>query len=170
MALKDIVSITGKSGLYRIISRTNNGIIVESLDERKSKMKINTNFQIAILDEITIYTQDDTDLHLRDVFKNIYQRDGEKTSISHKAKPAELNEYFEEVAPNHDPDRVYPSDIKKIVQWYNILSDQDSLSFDEEEEEKESEDGDETETDHQTAASENEEEGEAKSDNDQTKE
>ncbi len=146
MALKDIVSITGKSGLYRIISRTNNGIIVESLDERKSKMKINTNFQIAILDEITIYTLDDTDLHLKDVFKNIYQRDGEKTSISHKAKPAELKEYFQEVAPNHDPDRVYPSDIKKILQWYNILSEEDSLGL---QDEQESESGEESENDKQ---------------------
>lgn len=119
--LKDLVSITGKSGLYRIRSRMDNGIIVESLDERRSKMKINTNFQIAVLQEITIYTLDGSDLHLRSVFQNIREKDGEQTSISHKAKPAELKAYFAEVAPNHDPDRVYPSDIKKIIQWYNIL-------------------------------------------------
>ncbi len=143
MALKDIVSITGKSGLYRIISRTNNGIIVESLDERKSKMKINTNFQIAILDEITVYTQDGSDLHLREVFKNIQARDGDQTAIKHKAKPAELKVYFEEVAPNHDPDRVYPSDIKKIIQWYNILSSENMLDLENEEEENKGEEGNE---------------------------
>ena len=141
MALKDIVSITGKSGLYRIVSRTNSGIIVESMDERKSKMKINTNFQVAVLEEITIYTQDGSDLHLKDVFKNIYNRDGEKTAVSHKAKPNELREYFEEVAPDHDPDKVYPSDIKKIVQWYNILSGHNMLDLEDEEEEEEKETG-----------------------------
>ncbi len=126
--LKDLVSITGKSGLYRIRSRTDNGIIVESLDERRSKMKINTNFQIAVLQEITIYTLDGSDLHLREVFQNIREQDGEQTRVGHKAKPPELKSYFKEIAPNHDPDRVYPSDIKKIIQWYNILSRENLLS------------------------------------------
>jgi hypothetical protein len=136
-SLKDIVSITGKSGLYQIRSRTNNGLIVESLDEKRSKMKINTNFQISVLEEITIYTQDGSDLHLRDVFRSIREQDGEQTRISHKAKPPELKEYFQEVAPTHDPERVYPSDIKKVIQWYNILSHENLLSVIDEDQEAE---------------------------------
>ncbi len=137
--LKDLVSITGKSGLYRIRSRTDNGIIVESLDERRSKMKINTNFQIAVLQEITIYTLDGSDLHLREVFQNIREQDGDQTRIGHKAKPPELKSYFKEIAPNHDPERVYPSDIKKIIQWYNILSRENLISVIDEGEEAEAE-------------------------------
>ena len=139
-SLKDIVSITGKSGLYQIRSRTNNGLIVESLDDKRSKMKINTNFQISVLEEITIYTQDGSDLYLRDVFRKIREQDGEQTRISHKAKPPELKEYFEEVAPTHDPERVYPSDIKKVIQWYNILSRENLLSVIDEAQEAEGDD------------------------------
>lgn len=160
--LKDLVSITGKSGLYQIRSRTNNGIIVESLDERRSKMKINTNFQIAILAEITIYTQDGSDLYLKDVFKNIRAQDGDQTRINHKAKPAELKTYFGEVAPTHDPERVYPSDIKKIIQWYNILSRENMLSVIDAEDSnsEESEDSGDTNDESQEASNANDEENE----------
>lgn len=131
MDLSNIVSITGKSGLYQILSRTHNGVVVESLDDRKKKFKVDTNFQIAVLDEITIYTFDESDLHLKDIFYNICKKDGAKTSVGPKEKPAVLREYFDEVAPSHDEDRVYPSDIKKIIQWYNILSEQNLLDFSE---------------------------------------
>ncbi len=139
MRLKDIVSITGKSGLYKILSNTHKGIVVESLDEKKSKFMVEANFQVAVLGDITIYTKDGTDLYLKDIFKKIREKDGDKTSVSHKGKPAELRAYFQEAAPNHDEDRVYPSDIKKIVQWYNILSDNDMLYLIDQEDEEEKE-------------------------------
>lgn len=139
MRLKDIVSITGKSGLYKILSNTHKGIVVESMDEKKSKFMVDANFQVAVLGEITIYTNDGTDLYIKDIFKKIREKDGDKTSLSHKSKPAELRSYFQEVAPNHDEDRVYPSDIKKIVQWYNILSDNDMLYLIDQQDEEEEE-------------------------------
>jgi len=117
MNLEKIVAISGKPGLYEIISRTKGGIIVQSLVDKK-KLPINAMHNVSVLNDIAIYTHDD-EIPLRIIFKTIAKKGSEV--ISHKESNDKLISFFNEILPNYDEDRVYPSNIKKIVQWYNIL-------------------------------------------------
>ena len=118
MNLEKIVAISGKPGLYEIISRTKGGIIVQSLVDKK-KLPINAMHNVSVLNDIAIYTHDD-EIPLRNIFKTIAKKNNEV--ISHKESNDKLISFFNEILPNYDEDRVYPSNIKKIVQWYNILA------------------------------------------------
>ncbi len=118
--LKTILSVSGKPGLYQLISSAKNMVIVESLVDKK-KMPIHARDKVVSLGDISIYTETD-DAPLKDILISIKQKEnGEKASISTSAKPEELKKYFKEVLPDFDRDRVYPTDIKKIINWYNIL-------------------------------------------------
>lgn len=120
MTLDKILSISGKPGLHKIVTQTRNGFVVESLIDQK-KVSVNIHSNISVLSEIAIYTLTE-ELPLREVLKKIRDKeDSKQTSISHKDSKDKLEEYFFEVLPNYDEDRVYASDIKKIVQWYNLL-------------------------------------------------
>lgn len=126
MNLDKILSISGKSGLYKIITQTRNGFVVESLLDNK-KVSVNIHSNISVLSEIAVYTLTE-ELPLRDVLKKIADKeDAKQTTISHKDSKDKLEEYFFEVLPDYDEDRVYASDIKKIVQWYNLLQKHDLL-------------------------------------------
>jgi len=122
MDLKDFIAIKGKSDLFRIMSKTPKGIIVETLNETKAKFKIQPNLQVLILQDITIFSNDNTDLFLKDVFLSIYKRDGLTINTSLKDDPILLKQFFSEIVPNHDQEKVYISDIKKIIKWYSILA------------------------------------------------
>ncbi len=130
--LKDILAISGKSGLYKFVSQGRQGIIVESL-ENKTRTHTSATAKISALEDIAIFT-DDEDVPLKDVFKAIHEKENGGKAISHKSSANELKSYLEEVLPEYDKDRVYVSDIKKLIQWYNILHDYDMLNFDEEDE------------------------------------
>ena len=121
MDLKDFIAIKGKSDLYRILAKTPKGIIVEALNESKSKFKVEPNLTVLLLYDITIFSNDNTDLFLRDVFKNAFNKDADKIPVDHKDDTFKLKEYFRVIAPNYDEEKVYISDIKKIVKWYSIL-------------------------------------------------
>jgi len=121
MDLKDFIAIKGKGDLYRILAKTPKGIIVEALNEGKTKFKVQPNLTVLLLYDITIFSNDNTDLFLRDVFKNAFKKDGVKIPVDQKADTFKLKEYFREIAPNYDEDKVYISDIKKIIKWYTIL-------------------------------------------------
>lgn len=135
MKLDKILSIPGKPGLFEIVTQTRVGFVAKSIiDEKKISVSYKNN--ISVLSEIAIYTLDE-EVPLKEVFKNIFKKEaGKATSISHKAPKDELEEYFFEVLPNFDEDRVYPSDIKKVIQWYNILVSKDLLSLEDENEEE----------------------------------
>ena len=120
--LKDILTITGKPGLYKIVAQTAKGVIVETIDEKRTKIPVQNNYQVAMLEEITIFTNSEEDLQLKKVFENIEKKDGETSSVSAKDDSAAIKAYFLEVAPDHDTERVYVSDMKKILKWYEILS------------------------------------------------
>ena len=124
MDLTKIVSITGKPGLYKVIAETPKKIIVQSLEDPRKKIPVGSNFQVALLDKITIYTLDGNDLYLKDIFEKIESSELEVPSANDA--PAELRTYFKEIAPNHDESRVYASDLKKIVKWYNLLKKQNN--------------------------------------------
>ena len=120
MTLDKILSISGKPGLYKILTQTRNGFVVESLINQK-KVSVNIHSNISVLSEIAVYTLTE-ELPLREVLKKIRDKEVSKqTSISHKDSKDKLEEYFFEVLPDYDEDRVYASDIKKIIQWYNLL-------------------------------------------------
>ncbi|MCK0160266.1 DUF5606 domain-containing protein [Allomuricauda sp. F6463D] len=138
MALDKILSIGGKPGLYKLLTQTRGGFVGESLLDGK-RVTVGIRSNVSVLSEIAIYTLEE-EVPLKTVFQKIQEKeDGKKTSISHKADKIELEEYFFEVLPNYDEDRVYASDIKKIIQWYNILLDNNITAFVEEEKKAEEE-------------------------------
>jgi hypothetical protein len=132
MGLDKILSISGKPGLFKLITQTRSGFVAESLLDGK-KLSIGLRNNVSVLSEIAIYTLDE-ELPLREVFLRIQVKErGKKTAVSHKDDKIKLEEYFFEVLPNYDEDRVYASDIKKVVQWYNILVDHGITNFSENE-------------------------------------
>lgn len=136
MGLEKILSVAGKPGLYKLITQTRTGFVAESLLDGK-RITVSLRASVSVLSEIAIYTLEE-EVPLREVFQNIQTKeDGGKTSISHKDEKIKLEEYFFEVLPNYDEDRVYVSDIKKVIQWYNILTDNKITDFSIEKEEKE---------------------------------
>ena len=132
--LKGILSISGQPGLYKLIAESKNNIIVESLDTGK-RMPAYSTSKISALEDIAIYT-DKTDIPLKDIFKVISEKENGGESISHKSSADKLKSYFGKVLPEYDRTRVYVSDIKKVLLWYNILCKKEMLDFSEEEEKK----------------------------------
>ena len=120
MSLEKILTISGKPGLYQIQNQTRNGFLATSLIDGK-KISISARQNVSILAEIAIYTLT-KELPLSEVFAKIFDKEKGGKAISHKSTKDELEEYFFEILPDYDEDRVYPSDIKKIVQWYNLLT------------------------------------------------
>ncbi|MFT6796444.1 MAG: hypothetical protein ACJART_001585 [Maribacter sp.] len=138
MGLEKILSVAGKPGLYELITQTRSGFVAASLIDGK-KISVGLKSNVSVLSEIAIYTLDE-ELPLREVFlkMQVKEKSG-KTSISHKEDKIKLEEYFFEVLPNYDEDRVYASDIKKIINWYNILVDKGIADFTKNEEDLSSE-------------------------------
>ena len=132
MSLDKILSIGGKPGLYKLLTQTRTGFVAESLlDNRRISVGIQSN--VSLLSEIAIYTLEE-ELPLKEVFGKIKEKEkGGKTSVGHKADKIELEEYFFELIPDYDEDRVYPSDMKKVIQWYNLLHDNGITEFGSEE-------------------------------------
>ena len=142
--LKDILSISGYGGLFKFISQGRVGIIVESLEDGK-RMNASASAKISALEDISIFT-DTEDKSLKEVFKLIFEKENGGVAINHKSSADELKNYFIEALPDYDRDRVYVSDIKKVMNWYNILQKLELLNF-EEEEENEQENADEANND-----------------------
>ena len=120
MSLEKILTISGKPGLYQLQNQTRNGFLATSLIDGK-KISVSARQNVSILAEIAIYTLT-KELPLSEVFTKIFDKEQGGEAISHKSTKDELEEYFFEILPDYDEDRVYPSDIKKIVQWYNLLT------------------------------------------------
>lgn len=138
MDLSKILAISGKSGLFKIISQTRGGLIVESLNDGK-KMPVFAAHRSSVLDDISMFTYTE-DVPLKKVLWSIYQKeDGKEISIDIKSDGNVLFDYFESVLPEFDRDRVYASDIKKVLAWYNQLLEHDMISEPEEDEEQEEE-------------------------------
>ena len=135
--LETILAISGKPGLYKLVSRGNRSLIVESLDAQKKRMPVFGADKVISLADIAMYT-DDEERPLRRVLKNILEKEGgKKTSLDYKkASKDELAAFMADALPNYDRDRVYPADMKKLVQWYNILVENGVTDFDEPKEEK----------------------------------
>lgn len=118
MNLQGIVSVAGKPGLWKALAQNKTGFVLESLDGKKTKLVVNlSTAKLAALDEITIFGEDD-DIKLTDVLDRM-KADGNVPDA--KADGKKMREYFREVAPGHDEEKVYASDIKKILTWYHLL-------------------------------------------------
>ena len=136
MDLSEIASIAGKGGLYRITKPTRSGVIVETLDEKKQKMVASADNRISILKEISIYTTDqEGSTPLENVLRKIHEEFEGDPGVSSSSSPDELKAFMKHIVPEYDMSRVYNSDIKKLVSWYNILYKQVPEIFDAKEEE-----------------------------------
>ncbi len=119
MSLDRILAISGKPGLYELKVQTRTGFVAESLVDGK-RSTIGLKHNVSLLSEISMYTYDD-EVKLFVVFKSIAQKENFKAAVSHKEDNAVLASYFREILPQYDEERVYISDIKKVLNWYNIL-------------------------------------------------
>jgi hypothetical protein len=120
MSLEKIIAIAGKPGLFNLVAQTRAGFIAESFIDGK-RLSVNVQQNVSVLSEIAIYTLTE-EVPLKQVFLNIKKKEnGEQTSVSAKDSKDKLEEYFFDILPDYDEDRVYASDIKKVIQWYNIL-------------------------------------------------
>jgi hypothetical protein len=129
--LKGILSVSGQSGLFKMVAESKNNIIIESLETFK-RMPVHSTSKVSALEDIAIYTENG-DVPLKDIFKAISEKENGGPAISSKSSTNELKAYFEKVVPEYDKDRVYVSDIKKVLLWYNTLQNKDLLNFSEEE-------------------------------------
>ncbi len=132
MDLKGIISVSGMSGLYKVIAQTKNGFIIESLADKK-RSPIHSSNRVSALEDISVFKVDG-DIPLTDIFKQIKEKKGDDFSYDPKSDNKTLKDYFKVLIPNFDEDRVYISDIKKILSWYVLLKDQISVKADKAEE------------------------------------
>lgn len=132
MSLDKILAITGKPGLYKLVTQTRGGFVAESLLDKK-RLSVSVQQNVSVLSEIAIYTLTE-EIPLKDVFKSIKEKEnGNKASVKPKDSKDKLEAYFFDILPDYDEDRVYASDIKKVVQWYNLLQEHNMLDNIEEE-------------------------------------
>lgn len=132
--LKKILSVSGKSGLFRLVAQGKNMYIAESLLDGK-RIPVHVRDKVVSLGDIAIYTEEE-EVPLAVVLNNIKSKEsGVVIDLKSYSQPADLKAYFEKVLPSYDRDKVYPSDMKKIMNWYNILLNAGISDFDKKEEE-----------------------------------
>lgn len=120
IAFNDVVSVTGLPGLYQVIKNNDNSIVVESLDESKKRQLIRGNMMVSKLTDVSIYTEEDSE-PLLTVLQAIQKKHGKELPVSKKSSKTELMDFLESVLPGFDKEKVYPSNVKKLVGWYGIL-------------------------------------------------
>jgi uncharacterized protein DUF6852/uncharacterized protein DUF5606 len=138
MNLEEYVAVSGMPGVYKMIANRNNGLIVGDLDNGKRKFAASRKHQFTPLASIGIYSGEDTE-ELKVVFKSMLEKYETLPPVSTSASAEEIFQYFGEILPDFDRDRVYVSDIKKVIKWFNFLNERNLLSLAEEIEETKSE-------------------------------
>ena len=138
MDLSKILSISGKSGLFQVVSQLKNAVLVESLLDKK-RFPAFTHEKISSLEEIAVFTATE-EKPLKEILKAIYDKLEGKPALDAKSDNKLLQAFFLEVVPDYDSERVYISDIRKIISWYNLFLEHQLLDFTEKEEEKSGED------------------------------
>lgn len=135
LTLKSVLSISGKPGLFKLVAQGKNMLIVESLADQK-RQPAYAKDKVVSLSDVAIFTENG-EKPLAQIFTEIFKKEsGKKASVDAKAPKTDLLKYFEEVLPNFDKDRVYPTDIKKVIVWYNILIENGFTEFKTKEEEE----------------------------------
>ncbi|MCK5856386.1 MAG: DUF5606 domain-containing protein [Bacteroidales bacterium] len=133
MDLSEILAISGKPGLYRMVAQNKGGLIVEAIEDDK-RFPVYSTHQISALEEISIYTYEE-DVPLKEVFEKMFNVLEGKVAMSPKSNKNDMMAFFETVLPDFNQEQVYASDVKKIIQWYNIFHKHGMLSFDDKEDE-----------------------------------
>ena len=128
-SLSEIIAVAGQSGLYKTIAQSKNSVIVESLVDKK-RMPVYATQRVHTLEAISVYCNNE-DLPLAEVFKKVAEKTNKGPAIDHKVDDAELTKYFAEVLPEYDKERVHISDIRKMIQWFNILQKAGLTDFEE---------------------------------------
>ncbi len=126
MDLSKVLTISGKNGLFQIVSQSKNSVIVESLTDGK-KIPVFATERSSSLQDISVFTHGE-DMPLKDILLKIFEKEEGKPSLDPKSNSEELRAYFETIVPEYDKDRVYNSDIKKIFSWYNLLVEKEMIS------------------------------------------
>ena len=121
MSIEDIITVEGKPGLYNIIAKTKNGLIAESLEDKK-RIPVFASSNVSAFKDISIYTKEDS-CPIKEVFKKIAAKENGNRAIEANSDPQKLKDYFKVVLPEYDEDQVYVSHIKKVLKWYNQLND-----------------------------------------------
>tara|TARA_B110000467_G_C17976739_1_gene293121 strand:+ start:74 stop:607 length:534 start_codon:yes stop_codon:yes gene_type:complete len=134
MKISDVLAISGKPGLFKILASSPKNLVVESMIDGK-RSSIPGSLRVSSLSDITMYTTNE-DVPLREILKSMFDKNKGKPALSHNAAPQEVKDFIDSVVDNLDHGRVYASDLRKLVQWYNLLISQKALPFEEEEEKK----------------------------------
>lgn len=122
MTIAEIATISGKGGLFKIVTPTKSGVILESLDESKTKLVATSNHRLSLLHEISIYTTTkEGNVPLQDVLKKVHQDFGDDPGVDANSDSNELKSFMKSILPEYDESRVYTSDIKKLVRWYELI-------------------------------------------------
>lgn len=122
MKIADLATVSGKGGLFKVLAPTKSGVILESLDDAKTKMVATTNHRLSLLNEISIYTTTkEGNVPLEDVLKKVQKDFGDDPGVDANSDSDELKAFMKSVLPEYDEDRVYTSDIKKLVRWYGLI-------------------------------------------------
>jgi hypothetical protein len=123
MELKEIAVVSGKPGLFKIVKPAVNGVILEALDGTSARFIAGSSTKVSVLAEISVYTQNGDNIALEEVFRTIFTKHGKSVQVGSKSNDKELRDFFTDLLPEHDNQRVYTSDIKKIAVWYSLLID-----------------------------------------------
>ena len=121
MELKEIAVVSGKPGLFKIVKPAKSGVILESIGGASLRFIAGTSTKVSVLGEISIYTDNGNNVVLEEVFKTIYAKYGKSLPVDAKSSDSELRSFFDGIVADHDKQRVYGSDIKKVVVWYSLL-------------------------------------------------
>ena len=132
MKISDVLAISGKPGLFKILASSSKNLVVESMIDGK-RSSIPGSLRVSSLSDITMYTLEE-DVPLRDILKTMFDKNNGKPVLSHNSAPQEVKDFIDTVVNDLDHGRVYASDLRKLVQWYNLLISQKALPFEEEEE------------------------------------
>jgi hypothetical protein len=123
MEFSDIASVSGKGGLYKVVNPTRTGAILETLDAEKKRIVVGMHSKVSVLSDISIYTTDgEGAVPLKEVMEKVHKEFKGDTGLDKNADPEELKSFLKHILPTYDEDRVYVSDIKKLVSWYNHLA------------------------------------------------
>lgn len=122
MTLSEIATVTGKGGLFKVVAPTKSGVILESLDVSKTKMIATSSHKLSLLNEISIYTTTkEGTVALQEVLRKINKEYGDDPGVDGSSDSSELKAFLKSILPEYDENRVYTSDIKKLVKWYEII-------------------------------------------------
>lgn len=123
MELKDIAAVSGKPGLFKVVKQTRTGLVLESMDGKHTKLITGPHHRVSLLHEISVYTTEyDKTVPLQEIFAKIKEEFGGDPGVDGKSDPDELKSFIAHIVPDYDKDRVYVSDMKKLVSWYILLA------------------------------------------------